>query len=339
MSGDVEPSRQSYFRGTRRCLVTGGSGFIGTHLLEALVIQPGVERVVVLDLIPPKVVDSRIEYWECDLRRAVVTDIARYSDLDTCYHLAAVCKEPGFAWDEYFESNYAATRHLGVFLASAGIRNLLFTSTTMVFRAGERRMDEAALTSADTAYGMSKALAEEHLLGWQAALPERRLRIVRPGVVFGRGEDGNYTRLFRALKGRRFVYVGRRTTVKGCIYVKDVVRVLGLLTDDNRGRTTYNLVYPDPLTIEQICRSFCAVLGLKRWIPVVPFRLALALAYLLEVLGLIGVKTSVHHRRIEKLYYSTNVSAEPARALGVPQYALREAIADWWSDCGNRDLY
>jgi len=63
---------------------------------------------------------------------------------------------------------------------------------------------------------MSKLLAELVLKAWQNTVTERRLRIVRLGVVFGRWENGNYTSLYYALKKRRFVYIGRKTTVKGC---------------------------------------------------------------------------------------------------------------------------
>jgi succinate dehydrogenase/fumarate reductase flavoprotein subunit len=76
----------------------------------------------------------------------------------------------------------------------------------MVFRAGEARNHEESLTAPDTGYGMSKLLAQWVLTAWQKAAPERRLRMVKLGVVFGRWENGNYTRLYYALKKRRFAY-------------------------------------------------------------------------------------------------------------------------------------
>ena len=325
--------------GTTRCLVTGGSGFIGTHLLEALTRAPDVERIVVMDLLPPAVHDPRIEFVRCDIRDPIIIDPQQLAGLDTCYHLAAVCKEPGYPWDEYYRTNYEGTRHLCDLMELVGIPNLVFTSTTMVFRAGEKRMCEASLTAPDTAYGMSKVLAEVLLGGWAQADTGRRLRIVRPGVVFGRGEGANFTRLYYALKRRRFVYVGRRDTIKGCIYVKDVVEFLRYVSTDPGERTVYNLVYPDPMTIETICRTIGEVFQMPRRIPTVPFRLALAGAHLFEILAALGLRTAIHHRRIEKLFHSTNASAEPARAVGVPVYGFREALEDWRRECLPRDLY
>jgi GlcNAc-P-P-Und epimerase len=339
MSGESKSPADDVSFGTRRCLVTGGSGFIGTHLLEALVRDPDVERIVVLDLEPPRVHDPRIEFWFCDLRREIVADASAYADLDTCFHLAAVCKEPGFPWDEYFVVNHVGARHLCAFLDAAGISNLVFTSTIMVFRAGEQRMAEESLTAPDTAYGMSKVLAEVHLEGWAQAAPGRRLRIIRPGVVFGRGEGANFTRLYYALKRSRFAFIGRRDTIKGCIYVKDVIRVLRLLASDGLERTVYNLVYPDAMTIAQLCEAMFATFGFRRRVPTVPLWLAMAGAYVFELLSACGLRTAIHHRRVEKLYHSTNASAEPARQLGVPVFSIRDALGDWRNDCAPGDLY
>ena len=55
---------------------------------------------------------------------------------------------------------------------------------------------------------------------------DRQLLIVRPGVVFGKGENGNFTRLYWAIRGHKFAYPGRKDTIKACIYVKELVRFL-----------------------------------------------------------------------------------------------------------------
>lgn len=325
--------------GSRSCLVTGGSGFVGTHLLQALLADPGVEHIVVLDLVPPRVESPRIEYWKCDIRDPILEQLRESTRFDTCYHLAAVCREPGYEWNEYFLTNYVGTINVLDYLARAHVNNVIFTSTTMVFRAGEHRPAEESLTAPDTAYGMSKLLAEVYANGWQRSLPARRLRVIRPGVIFGKGENANFTRLYHALRRRRFAYVGRRDTIKGCIYVKDLVRLLAHLTADTENRVTYNAVYPDPFTIEDICSAFCRVQQMSHRVPTIPYRVALALAYFFEFLAALGFRTSIHHRRIEKLYHSTNASAEPARALGLPQYDLERALADWQLDCGDVLLY
>lgn len=81
------------------------------------------------------------------------------------------------------------------------------------------------------------------------------------------------------------------------------------------------------------------VFGFSRRIPVIPYRLALLAAYGFDILAALGLKTSIHHHRIQKLYHSTNISAEPAYQNGFElSYSLREGLEDWRKDCLPEDI-
>ena len=122
--------------------------------------------------------------------------------------------------------------------------------------------------------------------------------------------------------------------------MKDLVRFMDFCRADAHGRILYNLVYPEPLTVENICNTMCEVFRFKGIIPVVPYRLALYIGYFFEILSVLGVKTSIHHRRIQKLYLSTNISAEPALENGFRfDYPLPEALKDWKKDCLPQDIF
>ncbi|MBK1703161.1 NAD-dependent epimerase/dehydratase family protein [Halochromatium glycolicum] len=323
----------------RACIVTGGSGFIGTHLLRRLLLDESWQAIHVLDLNPPQVTDSRIFYHAVDLRRPLGLELDVPGG--TCFHLAAICKEPGFPWHEYFSSNHVGTLHTCRFAERCGIDNMVYTSTEMVFQAGERENFENSLTAPDTAYGMSKLLGELEVFRWQALADGRRIRIVRPGVVFGLGENGNFTRLYHAIRRHLFFYIGRKTTIKSWIYVKDVVGFLLALSEDSGQREVFNLTYPKPTSISEICQTMCKVFGFSERIPVVPYRLALLGGYLFEWLNAIGMlKSAVHHRRIEKLYYSTHMNADALASIGfTPKYDLAAALRDWHRECDYTHLY
>jgi nucleoside-diphosphate-sugar epimerase len=319
------------------CVVTGGAGFIGASLLKQLLNKDMYQVVYVFDIIPPSLNHSSIRYVPCDIRKRITESVPECS---TLFHLAALCKEPGYEWKEYFETNYIGTKNVCEFASRNGIKDIVFTSTMMVFDAGEKKNAEEDLTAPDTAYGLSKLLAEEVLLGWKNSDPQNRLKIVRPGVVFGKGEDGNYTRLYKALKKNLFVYVGRKDTIKGSIYVKEVVDFLLFLINDESERVTYNLVFPQPDSIQAISETICQVMGWRRYIPVVPYKLLLAISYLFESLNSVGLKNPIHHRRIEKLYYSTHLSVDAALKAGYAfTYNLRSALEDWKRDCGGEGLF
>ena len=321
-----------------KILVTGGTGFIGNHLINSIIENNHNDNIINVDLFN-NVTHDHCNFKNVDIRKPIIYDID-YRDTDIIFHLAALCKEPGYQWEEYFQTNYIGTKNVCEFAIQNNIRNIVFTSTMMVFKAGEKRISEEDVTAPDTAYGISKLLAEEVLLSWKKSNPENRLRIIRPGVVFGKGEKGNFTKLFNALRKNLFVYVGRKDTVKGSIYVKDVVKFLLYLTNDSSNRMIYNFVFPKPDTISKICNSICKVMGWKRFIPVIPFRLLLLISYIFELLNNIGLKNPIHHRRIEKLYYSTHLSAVAALASGFKySYTLESALEDWKKDCNGEGLF
>lgn len=312
-------------------MVTGSAGFIGQPLASRLneigrsVL--GVDRAV-------EPAAGGTDALRCDLATLTSADFPTRCP-PTIVHLAAVCKEPGHPWRDYYANNAVATRRLCQAADGAGVRNIIFTSTMMTFAAGPWRRAEDDFCDPDTAYGCSKLQAEEILRAWQAAKPGRRLRIVRPGVVFGPGDQGNMRRLIHALHRRRFAYIGREDTVKGCIYIKDLVRMLVQLIDDDGPHDTYHAVYPQPTTIRDIVDAINRGWGWDRRPPTIPYRLTLAAASPFAMVDPLGTRFGVHPRRIQKLHLDTNISSDRLADIGfTPQYSLAEAFADWRKECG-----
>lgn len=309
-------------------IVTGSAGFIGGALVSHL--REIGRPVVGIDRVAAQTDDA----LRLDLAAITGDDLPRPCPR-TIVHLAALSKEPGYPWRDYFANNAEATRRLCRAADEAGVQNIVFTSSMMVFASGPWRRSESDFGDADTAYGCSKLQAEEILRTWRAEKPGRRLRIVRPGVVFGPGDQGNMRRLIHGLSRGRFAYIGRRDTVKSCIYLKDMVRLLVRLIDDDGPHETYHAVYPQPTTIHDHVDAINAAWGWDRRPPTVPYRFALAAATPFALVDPPGTRFGVHPRRIQKLHLDTNISAERLADIGfTAQYSLREAFADWRRECG-----
>ncbi|MCV7302817.1 NAD(P)-dependent oxidoreductase [Mycobacterium barrassiae] len=309
-------------------IVTGSSGFIGGSLVAHL--RKIGRPVVGLDRTAEPTDSLRCDLTTLDEDAFDVTPRP-----STIIHLAALSKEPGSPWRDYFANNAEATRRLCRAAERAGVQNIIFTSSMMAFAAGPWRRAENDFLDADTAYGCSKLQAEEILRTWQAGGPGRRLRIVRPGVVFGPGDQGNMRRLIHGLSRRRFAYIGRQDTVKSCIYLKDMVRLLVHLIDDDGPHDTYHAVYPQPTTIRDIVDAINRAWGWHRRPPTVPYRLAVAAATPFGLIDPLGGRFGVHPRRIQKLHLDTNISSDRLADIGfVQQYSLQEAFSDWRRECG-----
>ena len=147
---------------------------------------------------------------------------------------------------------------------------------------------------------------------WQAADNSRRLIILRPGVVFGTAENGNFTRLYWALRGHKFMFPGRRDTIKACIYVKDLVRLMLHLTEQSQpGVALYNCTYYPAYTIQEIVDNMLQATGLKRTIP----------RFQQDRCSL-----RCHHRAIRREKGPRNLSGKSKKADDFDQYFGRETI-------------
>lgn len=309
-------------------LVTGSAGFIGQSLVKHL--REIGRPVVGLDRNAEPAADA----LRLDLTSLTADDLPRPCP-PTIVHLAALSKEPGYPWRDYFANNAEGTRRLCEAADEAGVTNIVFTSSMMAFASGPRRRSESDFGDADTAYGGSKLQAEEILRTWQVAKPGRRLRIVRPGVVFGPGDQGNMRRLIHGLSRGRFAYIGREDTVKSCIYLKDMVRLLVRLIEDDGPHDTYHAVYPEPTTIRDHVDAINRAWGWDRHPRTVPYRFALAAATPFALVDPPGTRFGVHPRRIQKLHLDTNISSDRLADIGfTQQYSLSEAFADWRQECG-----
>ncbi|MEP1034527.1 NAD(P)-dependent oxidoreductase [Ekhidna sp.] len=313
-------------------IITGGSGYIGTHIIESLLENPKVDHIINIDLNPSTIKHSKIENKIGDIRNSkLCEELEIEGDYSYCIHLAALCKEPGFEWDQYFETNHQGTINVIELCDSLGIEEIIFTSTMMVYKAGEYQRNESSITSPDTAYGISKLLGEKELFAWKAKKrSKRKIKVVRPAVVFGENENANFTRLYKSLKKGFFPYVGKSTTIKSSIYVKELVSFIDFLTSKNVDSDIFNLAFPEDQSIKKIIEIFKEVFRIRSFNPIIPYKLLLLIARGFEMLNAMGLTNSIHHRRIQKLYFSTNIFPQNALSAGyVFKYNLKSSLEDW----------
>lgn len=331
-------------------IVFGGSGFIGTHLIKLLkaeclsdgdriynadIVMPGEEGVV------PGIVEriDGVEYIRLDIRKTIDFSFKPTAD-DLIFNLAAVHRTPGHPDKAYFETNILGAENVTAFAEKYGINKILFTSSIAPYGAAEEIKYETTVPTPNSPYGISKLVAEKIHMIWQAKDARRELTIVRPGIVYGKGEHGNMTRLYKGQKGHYFFYAGRRDTIKACIYVKELCRFIKYRMIDNSfaGVDIFNCTFEPAFTIQQICETMQKATGLKRHIPLVPTWILMPAAYILGPIG--GKKVGIHPARVKKLMVSTNISGKKLAESGYQfHYTLEESFKDWFEDCKQEGLY
>lgn len=283
-------------------IVFGGSGFIGTHLLRRLVASGGAQPISV-DIRDPKNVVPGVDYRRADVRD--LRDFAVPGRISTIYNLAAVHTTPGHPDHEYYETNVLGATEVAAFARRMSVSEIVFTSSISVYGPGEETKSESSPLAPVSPYGRSKMLAESIHRAWLDESADRRLVIVRPAVIFGPGEGGNFTRMAKLLKAGMFVYPGRRNTIKACFYVDDLLDAIMFARQAPDRFVLFNGCYPDRYTLEQIVEAFRARHFPKARTFEIPLGVVMAGAQVLRPMAVMGL--GIHPERVMKLVRSTDI--------------------------------
>jgi len=306
-------------------VVFGGAGFIGTHLLRRLA-SKGANQIISFDLRDPKERLPGVIYRVADVRN--LQQVNMESGVARIYNLAAIHTTPGHADHEYFETNVAGALEVTSFAARHGVPEIIFTSSISVYGPGESGKTEETPLEPTSSYGHSKALAERIHQNWFDGDSNRRLTIVRPAVVFGKGEGGNFTRLARLLQRGFFVYPGRKNTVKACIYVGDLLDAIEFARSCPERFVLFNACYPDRYTIEDIVSAFRSISFPNTREFLVPESTVKAAAAVLKPFSALGL--GIHPDRVMKLVRSTDIVPGWLQSKGQAQLGrLHSALMDW----------
>jgi nucleoside-diphosphate-sugar epimerase len=203
-----------------RAFVTGGTGFVGSHLVEALHAR-GYEEVRALVRSAPKWLDGMpVTFVRGDLAH---TDALREAmeGVDIVYHVAGMTRAPDRAALD--RANVDGTLRVLEDAEAAGVRKVLVTSSlAAVGPSGSTPLNEDAPLQPISNYGRSKAEMERRIA---MRTDGPAVVVVRPPVVYGPREADIYTMIRTAGRQRVFPIVGEgRTPQLDLVHVRDLVQ-------------------------------------------------------------------------------------------------------------------
>lgn len=221
-----------------RSVVLGGRGFIGTHLIEALLDQGHTvrcfDRPNVVALGDSHTTDIRFELYEGDFTsEADISEALR--DCDICYHLVSTTLPKSSNADPVFdiESNLVGTIRLLNLAVEAGIKKIVFVSSggTVYGDPVQVPISETHPTDPACSYGIAKLAIEKYLALFHRlhGLDYTVLRLANP---YGEGQRTHSSQgavavfLGKVLRGEPIEIWGDGSVVRDYIHVADVVQAL-----------------------------------------------------------------------------------------------------------------
>jgi nucleoside-diphosphate-sugar epimerase len=219
-------------------LVTGASGFVGSHVLDALRARGEPMRALARSpAAAQELRDGGVEVLLGDVRDPRVLASA-VRGMDVVYHCAAGVG-PAFSPRDIYDIGLSGVRNLLEGLRQAGSgRAVLLTSVNVL---GTRNLDSATeefpcRRSGDASADVKVAI---EALAWEYA--QRHgvdVTVLRPGLIYGPRDRHNLPRMMQALRRGKFAFIGSRDNVAPIVYISDVVKALLLAgqTQASRGR-------------------------------------------------------------------------------------------------------
>ncbi|HZC04817.1 MAG TPA: NAD-dependent epimerase/dehydratase family protein [Ktedonobacterales bacterium] len=321
-------------------LITGGNGFLGHNLIQALQARGDRVRVLALPQENTDWLEARgVRVFRGDIRTvAVLTEPMR--GVDGVFHLAAMLG----AWRsmrEYRDVNVTGTEHVCRAALAAGVKRLVHISSAMVYdmSVGRPVNEEDPLQPLDEPYCMSKAEGDvlvQRLIAWEH-LPAV---ILRPGTLFGPGDRLNFGRIADRVKAGKMIVIGSGDNAVPFVYVDDMVNALLLAMDVERAvGQVYNIGNDHPLSQAELYNTIAREIGaspVRIHVPYNPLYAAAAVAERVANLTNNRILPPVTRHGV-KLYGANNLLSidKARRELGyAPTTPLREGVritAEWYT--------
>jgi len=249
-------------------LVTGGAGFIGSHLTERLS-DRGASLVVVDDLLAGRRehVPEDTEFHERDVRSDDFAETVRDTAPDAIVHLAALHHIPycNDHPEEAFEVNAMGTRNLLEAVRDIeNLRQVVFASTAAVYEPGEGPHHETDDPGPIDIYGRTKLVGEDltEKFSAETGVPATSARLFN---VFGTNETNEHlvpAILNNLRDGSRDVELGNLTPARDFVHVTDAADALvALLTEFDDGYRAYNVGTGTEHTVREVVEHTERALG------------------------------------------------------------------------------
>ncbi len=248
-----------------KVLITGATGLLGDHLLQALQQRGEQIRALVLPVEnAEKLIAQGVEVVRGDVTDAG-TLAPSVNDIEIIFHLAGMMgvNRP---LAEYRLVNVTGSENLYRAAQAAGVRRFVHTSSHTVYGLGYGRFltEKDALRPDPDPYSITKAEGDRLMQRLMLKSGVETV-ILRPGTFFGPGDRLHFGRIAQRMRNGKGVIIGRGDNALPFCYVTDVVQGFLLAAYHEKAPgNVYNISNDRPLTQQEIFNAIADDVGGKR---------------------------------------------------------------------------
>jgi len=260
--------------------VTGGTGFIGRHLVRLLLSDGKPVRVLTRDIRKAKsILQGEVEYFEGDL--SDIEQLSRFlSGAEHVFHLASELKDK----TSMYETNVLGTKNVLSVLEKTQFKKFIYLSSAGV--TGQKKynlIDEKTQCSPSNEYEQSKWDAERLVFEF-AGQKRKDISILRPTNVIGEDKDNpedSFYRFIRQIKKNRFFYINHGDGTANYIYVRDVAKALIELSESDAANGEIFIINDQSLMrdVVECIKTFCHINNRTASLPYLPVLAASAVVH------------------------------------------------------------
>lgn len=281
-----------------KILITGGSGFIGTNLINNLLQKENIE-LLSIDVHPPKIKEHRKIWQQVDLcDKTTLCNVIHEFSPEYVIHLGARTDLRGKELKDYNANMVGVSNLLDALEQVPNLKRVVFTSSMYVCRPGYMPKDFEDYKP-HTLYGESKVETERRI---KAKNPQYTWSIIRPTSIWGPWFGEPYDKFFRIVLNRMYFHMGKRACKKTYGYIDNTIyQIMSILKapEEKVMRKIFYLGDYEPYDITEWANEIAACAGFK--IPQIPYFLFVLAGWLGDFLKLLGITFPMTSFRLKNM--------------------------------------
>lgn len=281
-----------------KILITGGSGFIGTNLIEYFLKQ-GECNLLSIDKEQPKIDIHRTSWKQVDIcdRELLIQTVTEFQP-DYVIHLAARTDLRGKELVDYAANMEGVSNLLDALEQVPNLKRAVFASSMYVCEPGYMPKDFEDYAP-HTLYGESKVETEKRI---KERNPKYTWAIIRPTSIWGPWFGEPYDKFFRIVLNRMYFHMGRRACKKTYGYVDNAIcQIMSILKapEEKVMRKVFYLGDYEPYDITEWADEIAKCVGIK--IPNIPYSLFVIAGWFGDLLKKIGITFPMTSFRLKNM--------------------------------------